>query len=89
MNDDGIVTLRLSSESSFFDLPRAGLASLLKIHRIDPGGMADLAASVQQVATKILADENVVDIDYQITNTDVHVVVHSREETARITCPRP
>ena len=83
-----MVTLRLSSKFLFLDLPRAGLASLFRIHRIDPGGMADLAASVQQAATEILADEDEIEIDYQVTNEDVHVVLRSRGRTTRISAPR-
>ncbi|MEE2768052.1 MAG: hypothetical protein VX833_02440 [Actinomycetota bacterium] len=88
MSDDDVVTLRLSSKSSFLDLPRAGLASLLRIHRIDPGGMAGLATSVQQAAAEILADEDVIEIDYQVTDTDIHVVLRSQGRTARISAPR-
>ena len=82
-----MVTLRFSSKSSFLDLPRAGLASLLRIHRIDPGGMADLATSVQQAAAEMLADEDAIEIDYQVTDTDIHVVLRNRAPTARISAP--
>ena len=88
MSDDDVVTLQLSSKSSFLDLPRAGLASLLRIHRIDPGGMADLAASVQKAAAEILADEYTIEIDYRVTDADIHVVLRSRARTVHFSAPR-
>ena len=49
------ITLRLPASLDFADLPRVGLAALLRIHRIDPGDVGDLATSVHEIATKLAA----------------------------------
>ena len=50
--------------------------------------MADLATSVHQAAIEILADEDEIEIDYHVTDTDIHVVLRGRGRTARISAPR-
>ena len=88
MDDDELVTLRLPSRSSFIDLPRAGLAALLRIHRIDPGGLADLASSVQQTTGEMLGDGDDIEIDYRVTETEIQVELRAAGQTTRISGPR-
>ena len=88
MDRDDLVTLRLPSRSSFDDLPRAGLAALLRIHRIDPGGLADLASSVQRTAGEILVDGEGIEIDYRVTETEIQVELRGSGRTTRISAPR-
>ena len=88
MDDDELVTLRLPSRSSFIDLPRAGLAALLRIHRIDPGGLADLASSVQQTTGEMLGDGDDIEIDYRVTETEIQVELRTAGRTTRISAPR-
>ena len=88
MDKDDLVTLRLPSRSSFNDLPRAGLAALLRIHRIDPGGLADLASSVQRTAGEMLVDGDGIEIDYRVTETKIQVELRGSGRTTRISAPR-
>jgi len=88
VGEDNLVTLRLPSRSSFDDLPKAGLAALLRIHRIDPGGLADLASSIQQAAGEMLVDGNGIEIDYRVTETEIQVELRAAGQTTRISAPR-
>ena len=88
MDKDDLVTLRLPSRSSLDDLPRAGLAALLRVHRIDPGGLADLASSVQRTAGEMLVDGAGIEIDYRVTETEIHVEIRGGGQTTRISAPR-
>ena len=88
MDKDNLVTLRLPSRSSFDDLPRAGLAALLRIHRIDPGGLADLASSVQQTTGEMLVDGEGIDIDYRVTESEIQVELRGGGRTTRISARR-
>ena len=88
MDRDDLVTLRLPSRSSFDDLPRAGLAALLRIHRIDPGGLADFANSVHQTAGEMLVDGEGIEIDYRVTETEIQVELRGGDRTTRISAPR-
>ena len=88
MGDQDLVTLRLSSTLLFSDLPRAGLAALLRIHRINPGGLADLAGSVQQTTGEMLLDGDDIEIDYRVTDTEIQVELRGGGRTTRISAPR-
>ena len=88
MSDHDLVSLHLPSGSSFNDLPRTGLAALLRIHRIDPGGLGDLAVSVHQTAAEMLGSGDDIKIDYRVTDTEVQVELHGRGRTARLSAPR-
>ena len=88
MDKDDLVTLRLPSRSSFDDLPRAGLAALLRIHRIDPGGLADFASSVHQTAGEMLVDGEGIEIDYRVTETEIQVELRGGGRTTRVSARR-
>ena len=88
MDNDNLVTLKLPSGSSFDDLPTSGLAALLRIHRIDPGGLGDLAGSVQKAALEMLAGGDGIEIDYRVTNTEILVELRGGGSTTSISAPR-
>jgi hypothetical protein len=88
VGEDELVTLRLPSKSSFHDLPRVGLAALLRIHRIDPGGLAYLASSVRQATGEMLAGGGDIEINYRVTETEIQVEIRAAGQTTRISGPR-
>jgi hypothetical protein len=82
------VTLRIPVSRPVGDLPRVGLASLLRIHRIEPSEIGDLASSIQEMATKMVAAGSDVVIDYRVTDTEVAVDLTGNGRTLRISAPR-
>lgn len=82
------VTLRIPASRPVDDLPRVGLASLLRIHRIKPSEIGDLASSVQEMATEIAAAGADVVIDYWVSDTEVAIDVTGDGRTLRISAPR-
>ena len=85
---DDTVTLHLPPDAQFAELPRVALASLLRIHRIDPGDIGDLSTSVQHTATEMTATGNSVDIHLRVTDTQVCIDLDSAGRTVRLSAPR-
>ena len=82
------VTLRIPASGPVGDLPRVGLASLLRIHRIKPSEIGDLASSVQEVANEIAAAGSDVVIDYWVSDAEVAIDITGDGPTRRISAPR-
>ena len=82
------VTLRIPASRPVGDLPRVGLASLLRIHRIMPSEIGDLASSVQEMANEIAAAGSDVVIDYWVSDAEVAIDVTGDGPTLRISAPR-
>lgn len=81
------VTLRVPDGPAFAELPRVCLGVLLRIHRIDPAELGDLATDLK-AATADLAGSGDLTIDYRSTDTAVEVVVSGPGGTRRLTAPR-
>ena len=82
------ITLRLPASLDFADLPRGGLAALLRIHRIDPGDVGDLATSVHESATELAAAGSEVVVEFRVTDAEVAVNLTGDGRTIRINSPR-
>ena len=65
-----------------------GLAALLRIHRIDPGDVGDLATSVHETATKLAAAGSEVVVEFRVTDAEVAVDLTGDGRTIRISSPR-
>ncbi len=68
------VTLRVPDGPAFAELPRVCLGVLVRIHRIDPAELGDLATDLK-AATADLAGSGDLTVDYRTTDTAVEVVV--------------
>ena len=88
--DDGqdTVTLVLPASRPFADLPRVGLASLLRIHRINPGDVGDLAPSVLEATAELAAEGSEVVVEFRVTDAEVSVDLTGNGRTLRISVPR-
>ena len=64
------------------------MASLLRIHRIKPSEIGDLASSVQEMAGKMAAAGSDVVIDYWVSDAEVAIDVTGDGRTLRISAPR-
>ena len=85
------ITLRLPPSADFADLPRVGLAALLRIHRIDPGDIGDigdLATSVHEIARDMTGGGSEVVVEFSVTGTEVIVDMTGDGRTIRISSPR-
>ena len=82
------VTLRLPASRPVGDLPRVGLASLLRIHRIKPSEIGDLASSLQEMAAEMTNAGSDVVIDYRVSATEVAVDLTGDGRTLRISATR-
>ena len=82
------ITLRLPASRDFADLPRVGLAALLRIPRIDPGAVGDLATSVHEIATKLADAGSEVVVEFRVTDAEVAVDLTGDGRTIRISSPR-
>ena len=83
------ITLRLPPSRAFADLSRVGLAALLRIHRIDPGDIGDLATSVHEIAREMTGGgSEVVVVEFRITDTEIVVDLTGDGRTIRISSPR-
>ena len=76
MKDDDLITLSLSCPTSFVELPLTALAALLRVHQIDPGGMADLATETQKIASEINTQADHLEIEYLISSSEVCIKLH-------------
>jgi len=85
---DEAVTLRLPASLPVGDLPRVALASLLRIHRIDPTDVGDLAVSVQDMAVEMNESGSDVVVDYRVYGGEVAVELRGDGRTLRISAPR-
>ncbi|MBJ31520.1 MAG: hypothetical protein CL466_08925 [Acidimicrobiaceae bacterium] len=85
---DEVVTLRLPAKFPVGDLPRVALAALLRLHRIDPADVGDLAASVQDMTNEMNASGSDVVIDYRIDESEVAVELSGDGRSLRVTAPR-
>ena len=88
--DDGrdTVTLGLPASRPFADLPRVGRASLLRIHRSNPGNVGDLATSVMDAAAELAAEGSEVVVEFRVTDAEVSVDLTGNGRTLRISVPR-
>ena len=86
--DHETVTLRLPASLPIGDLPRVTLAALLRIHRINPTDVGDLAASVQERAHEMNAAGSDVILDYQVSSAEVAIDLSGNGRTLRISAPR-
>jgi hypothetical protein len=82
------VTLRLPASRPIGDLPRVGLASLLRIHRIKPSEIDDLASSLQKMAAEMTDAGSDLVIDYRVSATEVAIDLTGDGRTLRISAPR-
>lgn len=82
------VTLRIPASRPVGDLPRVGLASLLRIHRIEPSEIGDLASSVQELAVELSAAGSDVVIDYRVSTTEVAIDITGDGRTLRLSTAR-
>lgn len=82
------ITLRLPPSVDFADLPRVGLAALLRIHRIDPGDIGDLATSVHEIVRDMTGGGSEVVVEFSVTGTEVIVDMTGNGRTIRISSPR-
>ena len=87
-NGRDIVTLVLPASQPFADLPRVGLASLLRIHRINPGDVGDLATSVLEATADLAATGSEVVVEFRVTDIEVSVDLTGNGRTLRISAPR-
>ena len=83
-----VVTLRLPPSRDFADLTRVSLAALLRIHRISPGDIGDLATSVQGIAAEMTGGGFEVVVEFRATDTEVIVDLTGDGHTIRISSPR-
>ncbi|MBP92021.1 MAG: hypothetical protein HN979_08450 [Actinobacteria bacterium] len=82
------VTLTLPPDPEFAEIPRVTLASLLRIHRIDPGDLGDLGTSIQQAAGSITGAGHSVEINFRVTATEVLVRLEGGGQTVDLAAPR-
>ena len=82
------VTLRIPAFRPVGDLPRVGLASLLRIHRIEPSEIGDLASSVQELAVELSDAGSDVVIDYRVSTTEVAIDITGDGRTLRLSAAR-
>jgi hypothetical protein len=82
------ITLRLPPSRAFADLSMVGLAALLRIHRIDPGDIGDLATSVHEIAREMTGGGSEVVVEFRITDTEIVVDLTGDGRTIRISSPR-
>jgi len=82
------VTLRIPAPRPVGDLPRVGLASLLRIHRIEPSELGDLASSIQEIAVEMAGAGSDVVIDYRVSDAEVVVDLTGDGRTLRTSAPR-
>ena len=87
-NGRDIVTLVLPASQAFADLPRVGLASLLRIHRINPGDVGDLATSVLETTAELAATGSEIVVEFRVTDIEVSVDLTGNGRTLRISAPR-
>ena len=82
------ITLRLPASRAFADLPRVGLAALLRIHRIDPGDIGDLAASLTETAREMAGGDSDVVVEFRVTDSEVTVDLTGDGRTIRVSSRR-
>ncbi len=82
------VTLRIPADPLFTDLPRVCLTVLLRIHRIEPGDLGDLATSLKEAAADLIGAGGDLTIDYRTTETAVEIVLTGSGGTMTLEAPR-
>ncbi|MAG03495.1 MAG: hypothetical protein CL406_02620 [Acidimicrobiaceae bacterium] len=82
------VTLRLPPDPEFAEIPRVTLASLLRIHQIDPGELGDLGTSIQKAAGSITQAGHGVEINFRVTADEVLVTVEGGGNTVDLAAHR-
>ena len=78
------VTLRLPASLPVGDLPRVALAALLRIHRVNPADVGDLATSVQEMAREMNAAGSDVVVDYRGDKNEVAINLSGNGRKLRI-----
>ena len=86
--DHETVTLRLPASLPVGDLPRVALAALLRIHRVNPADVGDLATSVQEMAREMNAAGSDVVVDYRVDKNEVAINLSGNGRKLRISAPR-
>ena len=88
--DDGrdTVTLVLPASRPFADPPRVGLASILRIHRINRGDVGGLATSVMEANAELAVAGSEVVIEFRVTDAEVSVDLTGNGRSLRISVPR-
>ena len=86
-DDPKAVTLHLPASQPIGDLPRVGLASLLRIHRIKPSEIGNLASSMQEKVTQMAKAGSDVIIDYRVSDNEVSIDLTGDGRTLRLSAP--
>ncbi|MBC8363478.1 MAG: hypothetical protein H8E59_00570 [Actinobacteria bacterium] len=82
------VTLRIPADPAFTDLPRVCLAVLLRIHRIDPADLGDLATRLKEASADLIAGGGDLTIDFRATGATVEVVLTGPGGSMTVEAPR-
>ena len=82
------ITLRIPADPAFTDLPRVCLAVLLRVHRINPGDLGDLATRLKETSANLIAGGGELTIDYRATEATVEVVLSGPGGTMTLEAPR-
>ena len=85
---DDTITLRIPADPAFTDLPRVCLTVLLRVHRIDPGDLGDLATHLKEASADLIAGGGELTIDYRVTGTAIEVILTGPGGTMTLEAPR-
>ena len=85
---DDTITLRVPADPAFTDLPPVCLTVLLRVHRVDPGDLGDLATRLKEASADLIAGGGELTIDYRVTGTAVEVVLTGPGGTMTLEAPR-
>mgnify|MGYP006084677033 CR=1 FL=1 len=81
---NNIATLVFPPSYTIDELPRVALASILRIHQINPVIASDLAVSLQQKVKEVIINDSTVEIDYQVTEKEILIEIRCANKTTSL-----
>ena len=77
-------TVKFSSDCEIEEISRVALAAVLRIHKIDPTVVSELAVSLQQEIKKISSKTSFVEVEFQPSENKISAEVRANGNSRTI-----
>ncbi len=84
-NDEtNFTTIKFSPDCEIEEISRVALAAILRIHKIDPAVVSELAVSLQQELTSISTKTPFVEVEFQPSENSISAEVRANGDSRTI-----
>ncbi|MBU39349.1 MAG: hypothetical protein QGF06_06995 [Acidimicrobiales bacterium] len=82
--ETNFTTIKFSPDCEIEEISRVALAAILRIHKIDPAVVSELAVSLQQELTSISTKTPFVEVEFQPSENSISAEVRANGDSRTI-----